>query len=160
MALVVERVVDGGVHAEEALGGSSRFEALQLALSSSHRLMRVLRAIVRPKPLLVTAGQAQMAERRGVGAQLVGHQQLRRKALLPEQLAHQPQGSPLVSPTLHEHIEDLALVVDARHRYIRLPAMRTTISSRCHRSLGRGRRWCSRRAKKGPNFRTQRRTVS
>ena len=33
--------------------------------------MRVLRAIVRPKPLLVTAGQAQTAERRGVGAQLV-----------------------------------------------------------------------------------------
>ena len=33
----------------------------------------------------------------------------------------------------------------ARHRYIRSPAIRTTISSRCQRSLGRGRRWRSRR---------------
>src|SRR5216683_1192054 len=47
----------------------------------------------------------------------------------------------------------------ARHRYIRLPAIRTTISSRCHRSLGRGRHRRSFRAIPGPNFRTQRRTV-
>jgi hypothetical protein len=39
VALKVEVVVDGGVHAEEALGGSSRLEALLLALSSSHCLM-------------------------------------------------------------------------------------------------------------------------
>jgi hypothetical protein len=37
----------------------------------------------------------------------------------------------------------------ARHRYIRLPAIRTTISSRCQRSLGRGRRWRRRRADRG-----------
>src|SRR5258708_4279267 len=43
MALEVESVLDGGVHAEEALRGSSRLEALQLALASSHRLVRVLR---------------------------------------------------------------------------------------------------------------------
>src|SRR6202030_3077825 len=48
----------------------------------------------------------------------------------------------------------------ARQRYIRLPAIRTTISSRCQRSLGRGRRRRSRRAIPGPNFSTQRRTVS
>jgi hypothetical protein len=29
------------------------------------------------------------------------------------------------------------LLWPARHRYIRLPAIRTTISSRCHRSLDR-----------------------
>jgi hypothetical protein len=32
--LEIEGVVDGGVHAEESLGGVSRFEALHLALSS------------------------------------------------------------------------------------------------------------------------------
>jgi hypothetical protein len=37
VALKVEVVVDSGVHAEEALGGSSRLEALLLALS--HCLM-------------------------------------------------------------------------------------------------------------------------
>ena len=34
MALRVEGIVDGGMHAEEALGRSSRLEALHLALSS------------------------------------------------------------------------------------------------------------------------------
>src|SRR6516162_8113260 len=37
----------------------------------------------------------------------------------------------------------------ARHRYIRSPAMRTTISSKCQRSLGRGRRWRSRPRDRG-----------
>ena len=62
--------MNGGVHAEKALGGSNRLESLQLALAPSHRLMRVLRAIVRPQPLLVTAGHAQTTERRGVGRSL------------------------------------------------------------------------------------------
>jgi hypothetical protein len=45
MALTVEGVMNGGMHAEEALSGSSRFEPLHLALSSPYRLMRVLRTI-------------------------------------------------------------------------------------------------------------------
>ena len=48
VALKVEVVVDGGVHTEEALGGSSRLEALLLALLSSLGLMRILRPIVLP----------------------------------------------------------------------------------------------------------------
>jgi len=39
MALKVEGILNGGMHAREALGGSSRFEPLHLALSSSPRLM-------------------------------------------------------------------------------------------------------------------------
>ena len=50
MALKVESVVDRGMHAEEALCRSSRFEALDLALSSSHRLMRVLGTIIPTAP--------------------------------------------------------------------------------------------------------------
>jgi hypothetical protein len=45
MALNVEGVVDGGVHAEKALCGASRFESLHLVLSSSHRLMRIFGSI-------------------------------------------------------------------------------------------------------------------
>jgi len=48
--LKVEVTVDSGIHAEEALGGSSRFEPLHLALSSSHHLMRVFGPIVPPEP--------------------------------------------------------------------------------------------------------------
>jgi len=39
MALKVEGVVDGGVHAEKTLGGARRLKALHFVLSSSHRLM-------------------------------------------------------------------------------------------------------------------------
>jgi len=75
MALEVEDVVDGGVHAEKTLGGASRLEPLYFALSSSHRLMRIFRPIVLSPPLLMGAGQSQMPERRGVRAQLVCDQQ-------------------------------------------------------------------------------------
>ena len=43
MALKVEGVVDGGMHAEKTLGGASRLKALHFALSSSHRLRQSLR---------------------------------------------------------------------------------------------------------------------
>src|SRR6266852_6196772 len=96
MALKTEGIVDGGMHAEEALGGSSRFEPLHLTFSPSHRVMRIPGAIVLPEPLFVRAGQPQTPESRGVRAQL-GHQQLQDEALLLEQLAHQPQRRPAVA---------------------------------------------------------------
>jgi hypothetical protein len=58
VALKVEGVVNRTVQAQEALGGSSRLEPLQLALASSDCLMRFLRPIVLPKPLLMPAGQS------------------------------------------------------------------------------------------------------
>jgi hypothetical protein len=57
MALKVEGVVDRGMHTEEALGRPSRFESLHFALSSPHRLMRILGTIVFAEPLLMRAGQ-------------------------------------------------------------------------------------------------------
>jgi hypothetical protein len=87
MALEVERVVDGGVHAEKTLGRASRLEPLHLALSPPYRLMRVFGSIVLPQSLLMRAGQSQTSERAGVRAQLVGDQQLGSEALLPQQPA-------------------------------------------------------------------------
>ena len=75
MALKIEGAVNSGVHVEKTLGGASRLEPLHFALSSSHRLMRVLGSIVFAQPLLMRTGQPQMPERRGVGAQLVSDQQ-------------------------------------------------------------------------------------
>jgi len=112
VALKVEGVVNGGVHAEEALGGSSRLEPLQLAFASSDCLMRVFRPIVVSQPLVMRTGKSKTPERRGVGAQFVGDQQFRRDTLLLEQLAHQPQRRPTVAPALDQHVEDFALVVD------------------------------------------------
>ena len=134
MALKVEGVVNRTVHAEKALGGSSRLEPLQLALASSDRLMRILRPIVFPKPLLMPTGQLQMPERGGIGAQLVGNQQVRREPVPLEQLAHQPQGRPSVASALNQHIENRALVIDGtpqihslagdpHHHLVQMPAI-------------------------------------
>ena len=121
MALKVEGVVDGSVHAEKTLGGSSRFEPLHFVLSSSHRLMRVFGPVVFAQSLLMQAVQSQTPECGGVRAQLVGDERFRREALLLEQLAHQPQRRPSVAPTLNQHVEYLALVIDGTPQ-IHLPA--------------------------------------
>src|SRR5437764_14658130 len=60
----------------------------------------------------MTAAEAKMPKRGSVRAQLVGCQQFRREAVLPEQLAHQPECRVLVAAALHQHIENLALVID------------------------------------------------
>ena len=57
VALKVESVVDRGLHVQETLGGFGRFEALQLALSPSYHLMRILCPIVLSQLLFVRAGQ-------------------------------------------------------------------------------------------------------
>ena len=149
MTLKVEGAVNRIVHAEEALGGSSRLEPLQLALASSDCLMRILRPIVPPKPLLMRAGQSQTPERRGVGAQLVGDQQFRHEALLLEQLAHQPQRRPTVASALDQHVEDLALVIDgapeirplagdAHHHLVEMPAIARPRATLAQASRDRG----------------------
>src|ERR1700730_4259627 len=51
VALKVKGVVNRTVSAEEALGGSSRLEPLQLALAASDCLMRILPPIVLFQPL-------------------------------------------------------------------------------------------------------------
>ena len=131
MALQVEGVVDGGMDAEKPLCGAGRFKPLHFPLPPSHNLVRVLGAIVRAQPLLMTTGQTELAERGGIGGQLVGNRALRRKALLLEQFAHQPHGRAFIPARLDQQIKDFALLVDGTPWYMRLPAIRTTISSRC-----------------------------
>jgi hypothetical protein len=160
MSLMIESVVVGGMHVEKTLRGSRRLEPLHFALSSPHDLMGVFGAIVFSKASIMTAGEAQLPESRAVRAQLVGDQQLRCEALFLEYFAHQPECRLRISPTLNEHLEDLAFMVDGAPQIHLFPAIRTTISSRCHRALGRGRPCRSLRAISGPNFSTQRRTVS
>jgi hypothetical protein len=112
MSLMVEGVVDGGMDVEKTLRGSRRLEPLHLALSSPHDLMGVFSEIVFSEAPIVGACEVQLPESRAVGAQLVGDEQLRCEALFLEQLAHQPECRMRISPTLNEHVEDLALVVD------------------------------------------------
>ena len=100
------------MHTEEALGRSSRFEALHVALSSSYHLVRVLGPIVLAKSLFMVARQPDVVECSAAGAQLIGYHHLWREALFSQQLAHQLDGRAPVSLALNQHFEDLALVVD------------------------------------------------
>ncbi len=74
MALKVEIVMDGSVHIEKVLGGATRLEPLHFTLPSSHDLVGVFGAIVRPQPLLMRAGQAKMPKSGSVRAQLASRQ--------------------------------------------------------------------------------------
>ena len=57
MALKIEGIVDGGVHAQKPLGGSSRLKPLQLAFAPSHGQMKVFRRVVFSQPLLARTAQ-------------------------------------------------------------------------------------------------------
>ncbi len=60
MALDVEEIVDRGVYGKKSLGGGGRFEALHLALSSSHRLVRICR------PIILSPSDLMLVSRRGI----------------------------------------------------------------------------------------------
>src|SRR5437764_3736678 len=108
----------------------------------------------------MVAGKPEMLEGSAVRAQLVSRHRLRCEALLAEQLAYELDGCALIPSALNKDFENLALIIDRRHRYICLPAIRTTISSRCQLLLGRGRPHRSLRAIIGPTFSTHLHTVS
>jgi 3-hydroxy-D-aspartate aldolase len=65
-----------------------------------------------------------------------------------------------VAPPLYEQVENLALVVARPPGPASRPPIRTAISSRCQREVGRGRLRRSSLANNGPNFNTHRLTVS
>ena len=88
----IEGVVGGGMHRDEALGGSWRLEALHLAFSSAEGLVGNLGPVVLVNPLFVVGAQADFLERSPVRAQLVGRHPGRSEAVLPEQLADQLPG--------------------------------------------------------------------
>jgi hypothetical protein len=105
-------------------------------------------------------GKPELPEGSAVRAQHIRDHPFWREALLPHQFAHELDGSAPVSPALNQDVENLAFLIDGApqiHPFARDP---DTISSRCHRSLGRGRTCRSRRAIIGPNFSTQLRTLS
>jgi len=81
MTLKIEVVVHGRMDIKEAPGGSRRFKALHLALSSSYYLVRILGSIILPDSLLMAARQLDVPEGIAVRAQLIGYYSLWREAL-------------------------------------------------------------------------------
>ena len=112
MSLDVEDVVNGSVDREEALGRADRFEALHLALSSSHWLVRILCPVVCTQTLIVSPGGSNQLQRRAVRSEFVGNNDGRREALPLQALPEQLQRGRLVSPPLDQDIEYFAFAVD------------------------------------------------
>ena len=93
------------------------------------------------------AGQLQLPERRAVGAQLVGYQQFRHKPLLSESLPISRNAARLLRRLWTSISRTSPSWSTARQRYIRLPAIRTTISSRCHPISSAGFSSCCHRSR-------------
>src|SRR4051794_11597483 len=89
MALEVEGGVGGGMHRDEALGGSRRLEPLHLTFSSAEGLVGHLGPVVLVSPLFMVGAQADFLERSPVGAQLVGRHPRGGEAVLLQQLANE-----------------------------------------------------------------------
>jgi hypothetical protein len=96
MALLIEMVVDLGVNCAELLQRLHASEPLDGSLSSSKRLMRILRAIVEPTDDLLKIGVADLIHRRRTSPKPVGDdaprptvflhdplEQLQRRSLVP-----------------------------------------------------------------------------
>jgi len=112
----------------------------------------------------VTGREADLFEGGSIGPELVGGDLGGGKAVLFEQLTHQLEGHCLVAPTLYEHLQHFAFIIDGPPQTHQLATDAhdplSQMPARCQRGLGFGRRRRRLLEITGPNFTTQRRTVS
>src|SRR3954463_9281765 len=107
-----EDVGDLIVGGEKPLHLPRRLEALHDPLSSSGRLVGILRPVVEAFVLAMLDARHDLPLGGTVAAQLVGDQHTRRSPLLLQQLAQQALGCFLVAPALDEDVENEALLID------------------------------------------------
>ena len=112
MALDVEGILCCCMHWEESLRGSHALETLHLALPSSSWLMRILRSIVAPSTAFMTFCDPKMTGCSSIRSEIIRDELVWDKAIFLQQLAHQFERDPFVSPGLDQHIKNFALGVD------------------------------------------------
>ena len=115
-----------------------RLEPFHDPLSSSGRLMGILRPVIEALMLAMLDAGHDLPLGCGVALQLVGDQHTRRSPLLLQELAEQAFGGLLVAPALDQDIENKPSWSTARQSQCFLPAMVMTTSSKCHLSPRRG----------------------
>ena len=89
---------------DEALGRAGRFEAVHLALSSSHRLVRVFGPVVGTQIRIVALRESNKQQRRAIGSKLVSNNDGRRKAVPLQEFPEQLQLGRFVPPRLDQEI--------------------------------------------------------
>ena len=97
---------------QEPLGMPHRFKAFHRPFALSGALMRVLGAIVEIPRLPVGHRRHELAVSNPVAGQFVGHQHARHIPHAVEQFTEEPPGCFGVSPRLHQHVQDVAVLVD------------------------------------------------
>src|SRR5690242_12220152 len=107
-----EEVGDLIMDGQKLLHLPRRLEALHDPLSSSGRLVGILRPVVEAFVLAVLDARHDLPLGGTVAAQLVGDQHTRRSPLLLQQFAQQAFGGLLIAPALDEDIENKALLID------------------------------------------------
>ena len=132
MALDVEGVVGGGMHRDEALGGSRRLEALHLAFSSAERLVGDLGPVVLVNPLFMVGAQADLLERSPVerslsvvtrvGAKPCFLSSLRMSFGLRPCSVGSGSGPPAPRPHHRPPATGTSAAVDPHHHLIEMPA--------------------------------------
>src|SRR5271166_562470 len=111
MALLIEKVADLGVNRTEFLLRLHASKALHGALSSSKRLMRILRAIVESATDFLAIGIADLFHRRRIRAKSVGDDLPRSAVCLHDALEKLPRRG-LVPLRSDHRLQDLAFMVD------------------------------------------------
>ena len=133
---------------------------LQLALTSSDCLMRILRPIVLQSPCPCRQVNRRRRNAAAEERSLSVTSDFGAKPCFLRSLRISRSARSAIAPTLNQHIKHLAFVIDgtsqidplardAHHHLVEVPAIARP-----------GRRWRRHRAIAGPNFSTQRRTVS
>jgi hypothetical protein len=134
-----------------------RCEPLHVSLSSSRRLVRILRSIVQPLVLAMFDTKAHVLARCAVGFEVICDPDAWRSPGLLQQLSHEPLRGAAISPALDEDVENKAILIDGAQCF--LPAIVITTSSRCHLSPRTGARRRMRLENSRPNFSAQQRIV-
>jgi hypothetical protein len=115
-----------------------RYDAAEFIWSPLALWVGDLGPVVLATSLFMVGTQANLLERSAIGSKPVGRDPSGSEALLPEQLGMSLQAAALFRRRWIRTSKTSPSSSTARHRYICLPAIRTTISSRYQRELGLG----------------------
>jgi hypothetical protein len=115
-----------------------RYDAAEFMWSPLALWVGDLGPVVLATSLFMVGTQANLLERSAIGSKPIGRDPGGSEALLPEQLGMSLQAAALFRRRWIRTSKTSPSSSTARHRYICLPAIRTTISSRYQRELGLG----------------------
>ena len=121
MAAPIEQVQYGRLNTETPLCVSGRPKSQHLSLADSGAAVRCFASIVCVRRRIVGDACSLRPMRDAIAAQRVRDHPIRRPLLLFEQLPNKPCGCSPVAPSLHQDIENVAVLVDGAPQILTSP---------------------------------------